>query len=165
MQVFKNIRSCSAYSENATNLCIIFIFARPKVTKIRKRILVLSTYLGNNNNNATTSFDLSMEPSTLLSRNWVKCFGRQTESEELNSWKWTGIYIVPIYFGSPKTIYSIAHELALNRSTSKSVATLLWEFSPSYRQTRLAPWKTYSSEYIVSNYTALCNTTTAAKTL
>ena len=83
----------------------------------------------------------------------------------INSWKWTGIYIVPIHFGSPKTIYSIAHELALNRSTSKSVATLLWEFSPSYRQTRLAPWKTYSSEYIVSNYTALCNTTTAAKTL
>ena len=41
--------------------------------------------------------------------NWVKCFGRSKVNwNNINHWKW-----IWIYFWSPKTLYSIAHELAL----------------------------------------------------
>ena len=38
--------------------------------------------------------------------NWVKCFGRSKVNwNNINHWKW-----IWIYFWSPKTLYSIAHE-------------------------------------------------------
>ena len=48
---------------------------------------------------------------------WVKCFGRPKDYWNyifINSNSLLGIYVVPNYFRSSKTFYSIAHEPAIN---------------------------------------------------